>query len=398
MPAAAISVAPEHLDRDRVVAAAISRRARRGRSGWRRSRAGSAARGRGWPPRRRPRRRAPRSAAPSAPSPAITTRSSSRRLRVVLVAAAEAVEAVGRRGSCPRRAPRRPPRRSPGVGQRPGDRGRLEAAGLLDGERRRDPQRARRRTPRACRARRRAAARASSGRSTASFLKPVLTSPAPGASANSARAAPRRRTAPSTQQVGVESASGAVSGSTFMSAASGTVTSIPALRPAETHSQGESPHAADRDPRHRPHPVREDGRRARLAGRHRARRRGDRGRARALGGRARAGRAGRLRPGAAGRPGPDPLAPGADQGRDPEGGPLGDDQQGLRLGHALDRARRPGDPRRRRRRRRHRRHGVDEQRPLPAARRPLRLPDGRRQGDRRDDPRRAHQPVHRASR
>ena len=39
---------------------------------------------------------------------------------------------------------------------------------------------------------------------------------------------------------------------------------------------------------------------------------------------ARAGRAGDLRPGAAGRPGADPLAPGADQGRDPEGGPLGD--------------------------------------------------------------------------
>ena len=37
-----------------------------------------------------------------------------------------------------------------------------------------------------------------------------------------------------------------------------------------------------------------------------------------------------------------------------------------------------GDPRRRHRRRRHRRHGVDEPGALPAAGRPLRLPDGRR--------------------
>ena len=53
-----------------------------------------------------------------------------------------------------------------------------------------------------------------------------------------------------------------------------------------------------------------------------------------------------------------------------------------------------GDPRRRPRDRRHRRHGVDEQGPLPAAERALRLPDGRRRGARRDDPRRAHQPLH----
>ena len=71
------------------------------------------------------------------------------------------------------------------------------------------------------------------------------------------------------------------------------------------------------------------------------------------------------------------------------------DQQGLRLRHARDRARRPGDPRGRPRGRRHRRDGVDVQRPVPAARSPLRLPHGRRQGDRRDDPRRAHQPLHR---
>ena len=48
-----------------------------------------------------------------------------------------------------------------------------------------------------------------------------------------------------------------------------------------------------------------------------------------------------------GRPGPDPLAPGADRGRHPEGGLLGDDQQGLRLRPArvgiLDQAIRAGD-------------------------------------------------------
>ena len=43
-------------------------------------------------------------------------------------------------------------------------------------------------------------------------------------------------------------------------------------------------------------------------------------------------------PGAPGRAGPDPLAPGADQGRHPEGGLLGDHQQGLRLGRARDRS------------------------------------------------------------
>ena len=64
-------------------------------------------------------------------------------------------------------------------------------------------------------------------------------------------------------------------------------------------------------------------------------------------------------PGAPGRPGPDPLAPGPDQGRDPEGGLLRDRQQGLRLRHARGRHDRPARPRRRPRGRRRGRHGVD---------------------------------------
>ena len=67
---------------------------------------------------------------------------------------------------------------------------------------------------------------------------------------------------------------------------------------------------------------------------------GDRhqGGARARRRRARAGPARRDGPGAAGRAGPDPLAPGADRGRDPEGGHLRDDQQGLRVGRPRGRA------------------------------------------------------------
>ena len=53
-------------------------------------------------------------------------------------------------------------------------------------------------------------------------------------------------------------------------------------------------------------------------------------------------------PGAPGRPGADPVAPGPDQGRDPQGGLLRDDQQGLRLGHPRRRHPRHRDPRRRR--------------------------------------------------
>ena len=87
----------------------------------------------------------------------------------------------------------------------------------------------------------------------------------------------------------------------------------------------------------RPHADRQARRRPVHRRRDRARRHRDQGRARARRGRARSGPARRDGPGAPGRPGPDPLAPGADQGRDPQGGLLGDDQQGLRV----------GDPRRR---------------------------------------------------
>ena len=52
-----------------------------------------------------------------------------------------------------------------------------------------------------------------------------------------------------------------------------------------------------------------------------------------------------------------------------------------------------GRSRRRPRQRRGRRDGEHVQRALPAAQRALRVPDGRRQGDRRDDQRRPHEPV-----
>ena len=119
----------------------------------------------------------------------------------------------------------------------------------------------------------------------------------------------------------------------------------------------------------------------------------DRRGARARRRRRRAGRPRDRRPGAAGRPGPDPLAPGTDQGRDPEGGLLRDDQQGLRVGRARDGAARPGDPRRRGAGRRRRRHGVDVARPVPAPAGPLRVPHGRREDARRDGPRRADEPL-----
>ncbi len=64
---------------------------------------------------------------------------------------------------------------------------------------------------------------------------------------------------------------------------------------------------------------------------------------------------------------------------------------GLRATVILDQAIRAG----RRRGRRRRRHGVDVRRPVPAAPGALRLPHGRRQGARRDGPRRPDQPVHR---
>ena len=133
-----------------------------------------------------------------------------------------------------------------------------------------------------------------------------------------------------------------------------------------------------------------------LPRRHRARRHRDQGRARARRRRARRGRARRHGPGPAGRPGPDPLAPGADQGRA---------------------SRRRSPPRRSTRSapRACARRCILDRRSAPATSRsasaaawsrcprrpyllpegPLRLPHGRRQGARRDGPRRPDQPVQR---
>ena len=110
---------------------------------------------------------------------------------------------------------------------------------------------------------------------------------------------------------------------------------------------------------------------------------------------ARAGPARDHGPGAPGGHGADPLAAGADQGRDPEGGLLGDDQQGLRVGHPRRRPDRPGGARRRPRRGGRRRHGVDVAGAVPAAEGALRRPHGRHEGARRDGPGRPAQPVHR---
>ena len=84
-------------------------------------------------------------------------------------------------------------------------------------------------------------------------------------------------------------------------------------RPATDHRET-PPDAQDRDPVRRPHADRQARRRAGERRRDRARRHRDQGRARARRGRARPGPARRDGPGAPGRAGPDPLAPGADQG------------------------------------------------------------------------------------
>ena len=87
----------------------------------------------------------------------------------------------------------------------------------------------------------------------------------------------------------------------------------------------------------------------------------------------RARRPGRLRdhgPGPPGRRRPDHRPPGRGQARHPDGRARADHQQGVPVGHRRDRPGRPADPRRRVRRRRRRRHGVDDQRPAPAAEQP----------------------------
>ncbi len=120
------------------------------------------------------------------------------------------------------------------------------------------------------------------------------------------------------------------------------------------------------------------------------------GRAGAGRGRARRGPARRHGAGAAGRSGSDPVAPGPDQGRDPQGGLLGDDQQGVRV----------RDPCRRDDRRRRCARATSTSpsraawsrcrtRPTCSSRRPFRLPDGRRQDARRDDRGRPDEPVQR---
>src|SRR5579884_672010 len=118
------------------------------------------------------------------------------------------------------------------------------------------------------------------------------------------------------------------------------------------HEPGAPADAKDRDPVRRANADREAGRWPLDARGHRARRDGDQGRAGARRGGARAGPARRDGAGPPGRPGPDPLPAGPDQGGHPPGGLLGDDQQGLRLGHPRLLPDRQRDPRRRPGRRR----------------------------------------------
>ena len=83
--------------------------------------------------------------------------------------------------------------------------------------------------------------------------------------------------------------------------------------------------------------------------------------------------------------------------RDPEGGPGGHDQQGLRVVDPRDRDRRPDDPRRRARARRHGRHGVDVERAVPPPEGALRISPRKRRGRRPHGLRRADVVVRRAA-
>ena len=114
------------------------------------------------------------------------------------------------------------------------------------------------------------------------------------------------------------------------------------------------------------------------------------GRARALGRRARGHRLRRHGRGAPGRRRPDPLAPGVGRDRARPDRRVGDDQQGVRVGHAGRDAGRRHDPGGRARRHPGRGDGVDVERALPASQGPVRLRPGRRGGARLDDLRRPH--------
>ena len=112
--------------------------------------------------------------------------------------------------------------------------------------------------------------------------------------------------------------------------------------------------------------------------------------ARARRARARRGRVRDHGAGAAGRRRPGARAAGGGRRGDPEGGPGGHDQQGVRVVDPGDRDRRPDDPRRRARARRHGRHGVDVERAVPPAEGEVRVPARERRGHRPHGLRRPH--------
>ena len=148
---------------------------------------------------------------------------------------------------------------------------------------------------------------------TATFFSPGLASPSSTRRSSAGAASDSPSNNPTTR-VSAEVSSGAPAACRDLDLLSRASTLCDARKCPDTVGcaprvhEGDRLDAQDRDPRRRPHALREDGRRPGLARRHRPRRHGDRGRARARRGGSRAGRARGLRPGAAGRPGPDPVA------------------------------------------------------------------------------------------
>ena len=332
-------------------------------------------------PPRRPRRRPPAPSRVSDSSP-LRCRSSSASLLL------EAVEAVGGEDRAGDQAVARPPRRRLGLRQRQASERRLEPPAVLRRERRGDPgalgvellalaeaddegapgalgMHQGRLLVRALRPRRRALPAQRLGEVVA--LEDQTPSRSASTSASGLSATSTRK--------GRQITGGAL---TFRSSElRGTDRRRTSRSRASAQTKGAD--AQDSHPLHRPDPLREDGRRALVPRRHRPRRHRD-----LRGARARRGRPRQVQEVVFGQvlqagQGQIPSRQAQIKAGIPREVPSETVNKvcasGMRsIGH-----RRSGDPRRRPRDRRDRRDGVDEPGALPAARRPLRLPDGRRQ-------------------